>query len=64
MAVSSVPSSRFPQSVTWTVVLLCATPPLLNLFGVSFGARLVPFDPRDYSLLDGPLQAVFVFALL
>ena len=64
MAVSAVPSSRFPQSVTWTVLLLCAAPPLLNLFGVNFGAKFIPFDPREYSLLDGPLQAVFVFALL
>lgn len=73
MAVSPAPSSRFPQSVTWAVLVLCVAPPVLNLLGVDFGTRLQPFDPRDYTLLAGPqqpsilynaLRGAFVFTLL
>lgn len=73
MAAVSPASARFPQSVAWTVLLLCAAPPLLNLLGVDFGTKVAPFDPREYTLLEGPLQSgvfyrtlrgAFVFTLL
>src|SRR4051794_16679228 len=66
-------STKFPHSVTRAVLVLCAAPPVLNLLGVDFGTRLEPFDPRDYTLLQGPLQSsvlynalrgAFVFTLL
>jgi hypothetical protein len=64
MAVSVAASTRFPQSVTWTVLLLCAAPPLLNLLGVDFGTDVRPFDPKDYTLLDEPEQQILLYEAL
>ena len=64
MASSATESTRFPQSVTWTVVALCAAPPLLNLCGVDFGTELQPFDAVDYTFLGPPQQQSLLYAAL
>jgi len=64
MSVNGAASTRFPQSVTWTVLLLCAAPPLLNLLGVNFGTSVERFDTVDYELLAGPQQITLLYAAL
>jgi hypothetical protein len=64
---------RFPRSIAWSVVLLCALPPVLNLFRVDFSTVHAPFDPQQYSfagidertaLFYQTLRGAFVFTLL
>jgi hypothetical protein len=65
--------AKFPRSIAWSVVVLCALPPALNLLGADFSTIHAPFDPQQYSLAGAgertalfydTLRGAFVFTLL
>ncbi|QDU40783.1 Phosphoserine phosphatase RsbU [Maioricimonas rarisocia] len=57
-------TAKFPKSIVWTVVVVCALPPVLNLLGVNFGTVDVPLSPETYFQLEGDAQRAALYAAL
>lgn len=65
--------SRFPRLAVWIVMLVCATPLVLNLAGVDFGTESAPpapdalfsgESPGEVELAYWSLRGAFVYTLL
>lgn len=57
-------AAKFPKSIVWTVVAICALPPLLNLLGVNFGTVDIPLTLPRFILLEGDEHRAALYAAL
>ena len=53
--------SKNPQTMIWSIVLICTSPFLLNLIGIDFGNSGRPFDVQTASAMTSQAQVDAMF---